>query len=108
VPSEQLNEALSKLGDGNWTVLGTCTNDDIDFDSGLIEMTDAELRWVITVAGYYFENPMGSMPSTIDHEFYDEPYDGTGFYQELYSNKMVSWQAAQHNVIEKLVIIRKV
>jgi len=22
VPSEQLNEALSKLGDGNWTVLG--------------------------------------------------------------------------------------
>jgi len=104
VPAEQLNEALSKLGNGNWIVCGTATKDVIDFDAspffddadGMLNNKYA-LRSAITAAGYYFENPMGSRPVPDD-------YDDWDYGNNAYKN----WQAAQHNVIEKLVIIRKV
>lgn len=57
----------------------------------------------------YTENPY-EFPTTTDHKYYDEPYDGTGFYQELYSNDMVQWQEAQSRTIDPtktIVLIRK-
>lgn len=57
----------------------------------------------------YTENPH-EFPTTTDHKYYDEPYDGTGFYQELYSNDMVQWQEAQSRTIDPtrtVVLIKK-
>jgi len=52
---------------------------------------------LLTSLNVLLVNPY-KFPSTIDHEFYDEPYDGTGFYQGLYSGAMEQWQTAQQHV----------
>jgi len=52
---------------------------------------------LLTSLNVLLVNPY-KFPCTIDHEFYDEPYDGTGFYQELYSGAMERWQTAQQHV----------
>jgi len=99
--------------------LGTATNDVIDFDASEIakyngcydgqhlwasytdpigqDSAENSLRSAIQFAGYYFKNPYGSKPKILCDS---ENAWGIEQYNE--------WQAAQHNVIEKLVIIRKV
>lgn len=57
----------------------------------------------------YTENPF-EFPCTTDPKYYDSPYDGTGFYQELYSNDMDQWQEAQQRTIDPkrtVVLLRK-
>lgn len=35
-----------------------------------------------------------------DPKYYDEPYDGTGFYQEIYSSDIVDWKEVQSRTID--------
>jgi len=85
--------------------LGTATKDVIDFDaSDLKSFRDLAsneyfIRSAIEAAGYYFENPLPEPHWTDDYE----TESGT----EDFGAEVEEYQAARHNVIEKLVIIRK-
>lgn len=46
-----------------------------------------------------------AFPDMYDPKYYDEPYDGTGFYQEIYSSDIVDWQEAQSRTIDPLRIV---
>jgi len=98
---------IQTIAVGNYKIVGTCSNDDIDFYTTIYGYTDAQFRSLLTSKNILFENPL-KFPSTIDPEFYDEPYNGKGFYRELYGSAMSEWQAAQQNVIEKLLILEKI
>jgi len=105
-------------------LLGTATADEIDFDAALVVESkpipntafvyknygtgvewyyseQASLRSAIHAAGYYFVNPYG-----------DKPHKVTVFenvhYDMSIEDENAKWQAAQSNVVEKLVIIKKV
>ena len=121
----------------DFEILGYVTKDEISFDaSELVESTeidveqydgimvalprykdyeedkfhlftsDESFRSALDKNKIFFINHL-KFPSTIDHEFYDEPYDGTGFYQELYSSAMDRWQTAEDNLAQKLVVLIK-
>lgn len=51
-----------------------------------------------------------AFPDMHDPKYYDEPYDGTGFYQEIYSSDIVDWKEAQSRTIDPkrtVVLLRK-
>lgn len=50
---------------------------------------------VIYAYGYYWgENPV-KYPDKNNPRYYDEPFDGKGFYQEIYSSDIVDWKKAE-------------
>lgn len=62
----------------------------------------------ILAEGYTFLPP--EYPDISDPKFYDEPYDGTGFYQEIYSGAIEDYHEAQSRVLcrERTLILRRV
>lgn len=65
------------------------------------------LESAIVAEGYIFQSP--EYPDINDPQFYDDPYDGTGFYQELYSGELVDWKEAQSRVLsrERCLLLRR-
>lgn len=57
------------------------------------------LESAIECEGYSFTHP--EFPDINDPIFYDEPYDGTGFYQELYSGAIEEYHKAQSRVLDR-------
>jgi hypothetical protein len=77
--------------------LGTVTKYTIDFD---IEPITPELyfRSLLTSKGILFENPLGKKPN-FDSALQPDPEHAMKFIDD--------WENAQQNVIDKLVIIKK-
>lgn len=109
------------LPEGNWRIIGMLsevTNAELadvtgfyynKYNERYVEMPTSAMRATpigdiedaILAEGYYLdENPI-EYPSQSDPKFYDEPYDGTGFYQEIYSSAIEDWQAAQPRVLDR-------
>lgn len=95
-----------KLPSGKYDILGTCTAADIDFDvepytnaTGL--MGQYTFRQLLRDKGILFENPLGDRrPQNFpDGADYNTPI-------ELY-NAQIKWDKAQQNVVENIVIIKK-
>jgi len=66
------------------------------------------LESAILAEGYSFSLP--DYPDINDPKFYDEPYDGTGFYQEIYSSALDDYHEAQSRVLsrERCLLLRRV
>lgn len=80
-----------------YKILGTVTNLKIDFNyrakTGLGTFDFYEL---LSSKGLHFENPCGKEPNPLD------------YLTDAFETDLKNWQQAQNNLIEKLVIIKKV
>lgn len=91
----------------DFQILGTVTKDNIDFDVETHVPSDHGMlnnqyyfRWLISSKGLHFENPYGETEPNITHI-------GKSNYTSNV-DLVIKWQQAQNNLIEKLVIIKKV
>jgi len=93
----------------DFEILGTVTKDNIDFDvEPYVETHKNAKRYLdYTAERKYFDYPEISFRSLLSSKglFFENPY---GDKEPNYLYRRNKWQQAQNNLIEKLVIIKKV
>lgn len=69
----------------------------IDYTDDTKHKTSAVESFISAIEskGYHWrENPV-KYPDKNNPKYYDEPFDGKGFYQEIYSSDIVDWKKAE-------------
>lgn len=88
--------------DGDYDILGTCTAKEIDFDVSMLSkeneyIMDPIFRGILTSKGILFENPLGDRRPSFNN------------YSSLisYQGDCKEYDKSQKNVVEKIVIIKR-
>lgn len=60
----------------------------------------------IEANGFWWGTNPVQYPDKNNHKYYDEPFDGKGFYQEIYSSDILEWKNAESRTfnIDKTLI----
>jgi len=85
---------------GTFKIIGTCTNDDIDFDPTPYGYDDAGFRSLLSANGQHFFNPF-SKPT-----YFDTP--NNHLHVARWEDYMTEWQAAENALVKKLLILEKI
>jgi len=81
-------------------IIGTCTDDDIDFDPSPYGYDDADFRKLLSANELHFVN------SLVKPDFQRYSYEQNGMLE--FKMWMQAWQAAENALVKKLLILEKI